>query len=87
MYVGNNVGQVAITKVGLDGDRTILAPVGELKNGHKECVIRSVWSDGAHFDRVLTAGEDGRVCAWHGGEQRRTTVKKKNRGTNNYKPY
>jgi hypothetical protein len=88
LFVGNAAGQVLITKLGLDGDRTMCVPVGELRGGHNECIIRSVWSDSASFDRIISAGEDGRVCTWHGGEPRKYNAKpRKSKTKTIYKPY
>jgi WD40 repeat protein len=71
LYIGNAAGEVLITKLVLDGGQMLCAPIGQLKGGHEECVIRGAWSNAGNFDRVLTAGEDGQVCVWHGGKKRK----------------
>ena len=65
-YVGTARGTVVICKVVINNGVTSYVPMAQLQNGHVDnTVVRCMWaSKSGQFDRVITGGEDGRICVW-----------------------
>jgi WD40 repeat protein len=89
-FVGTPSSTVIVCKVILQNNQATYVPMAQMSKGHVEStVIRCIWaSRSGQFDRVITGGEDGRICIWSATEtasKSTSPVFEKLRGNHNQK--